>query len=83
MRNDGQLDIIKENRLARERMLSMLFYKDEDGEYPMRTINGNLMVSEIIYHPTKNRKFSKDFMLKTLGINPKQNIYNSLVELNF
>lgn len=74
LRNDGQLDIIKENKLAKERMLSMLFYKDEDGEYPMRTINGNLVVSEIRYKPAIDRKFSRNVMLKVLGINPKQNI---------
>lgn len=74
MREDGQLNIRKENELAKERLLSLLFYKDSNGEYPMRVINNNLRVECIRFKPTKNRKFSKENMLRTLNINKNQNV---------
>ena len=67
-RIDGQLDIIKENKLAKERMLSLLFYKDEENEYPMRTINGNLHISAIAYKPTTNTHFKRNSIRNTLNI---------------
>ena len=81
IRVDGQLDIIRENKLAKERMLSMLFYKDEGGDYPMRTINGNLMVSEIKYYPAKNRKFAYENIRNSLGVGPRQNLYQNIDQI--
>ena len=75
LRKDGQLDIVRENNLAKERMLSMLFFKDDSDEYPMRTINGNLHVSQIKFYPTKNKKASYGEILKTLGVSNKQNLF--------
>lgn len=74
MREGGQLNIVKENKLAKERMLSLLFYKDVDGNYPMRTINDTLFVDEIRYRLTSNFKFKKENMLQVLGIKSSQNV---------
>lgn len=74
LRHGGQLDIKKENELAKERLLSLLFYKDADGNYPMRIINGNLTVSGVRFKPTWNRKFSRENMLSALGISKQQNV---------
>lgn len=74
MRVDGRLDVVKENSLARERMSALLFYKDHSGNYPMRTINGDLHVIALKISPTKNRKFSGEGMLDMLEITTRQNV---------
>lgn len=74
MRKAGQLDIARENKLAKERMLSMLFFRDDSGEYPMRIINGNLNVVEIKYSLTNNNRFIYNEMLKTLEVGSRQNL---------
>lgn len=74
MREDGQLNIRKENELAKERLLSLLFYRDKSGEYPMRVINDSLRVESIRFAPAKNRKFTKNNMLGALNINKTQNV---------
>lgn len=74
MRVDGRLDVVKENALAKERMSALLFYKDHAGNYPMRTINGDLHVMALRIKPTKNRKFSGESMLDMLEITTRQNV---------
>ena len=74
MRVDGRLDVVKENILAKERMSALLFYKDQAGNYPMRTINGDLHVIALRIKPTKNRKFSGEGMLDMLEISTRQNV---------
>lgn len=73
LRQNGQLNIIKENHLAKERMLSMLYYKDAKGNYPCRIINETL---EIVGIKTSlsSKKYSKENMLDTLGIKKSQNV---------
>lgn len=73
LRQDGQLNIIKENKLAKERLMSLLFYKDSDGKYPLRIINEKLEASKIRITPAV-RRFSKENMLDTLGIKKTQNV---------
>lgn len=74
MRVDGKLDVAKENMLAKERLSALLFYKDNQGKYPLRVINGKLHVIAIQIKPTKNRKFVKENMLDKLDISSKQNV---------
>jgi hypothetical protein len=74
MRVDGRLDVVKENALAKERLSALLFYKDSQGNYPLRVINGKLHVVAIHIQPTTNRKFAEGVMLDTLEITNKQNI---------
>lgn len=54
MRNGGIIHGPKENRLAKERILSLLFVRSKDHEhkkgvyrFPFRTINGNLRIMEL------------------------------------
>ena len=75
MRQDGRLNITKENLLAKERMCNLLFYKDATGNYPQRVINGNLQIIALHICPTSNRKFARDKMLQNIGIGKQQNIY--------
>jgi hypothetical protein len=74
MRVDGRLDVAKENELAKERLSALLFYKDSQGNYPLRTINGKLHVVALHIKPSTNRKYVTDAMLESLGISNKQNV---------
>lgn len=74
MRVDGRLNVVKENALAKERLSALLFYKDNAGNYPLRTINGGLRVIALHIRPTQNRKFSKENMLEVLDISTRQNV---------
>ena len=74
MRDDGRLNVVKENALAKERLSALLFYKDNAGNYPLRTINGELHVIALHIRPTQNRKFSKENMLEVLDISTRQNV---------
>ena len=74
MRDDGRLNVVKENALAKERLSALLFYKDNAGNYPLRTINGGLHVIALHIRPTQNRKFSKENMLEVLDISTRQNV---------
>lgn len=74
MREDGRLNVVKENALAKERLSALLFYKDSAGKYPLRTINGDLHVVALHIRPTQNRKFSKENMLEVLDISTRQNV---------
>lgn len=74
MREDGRLNVVKENALAKERLSALLFYKDSAGNYPLRTINGDLHVAALHICPTQNRKFSQENMLDVLDISTRQNV---------
>lgn len=83
IREDGRLNVVKENALAKERLAALLFYKDNDGNYPLRTINGDLHVVALSLQPTKNRKFAVGNMMEVLEIRTNQNIsknYNHVRE---
>ena len=74
MREDGRLNVVKENALAKERLSALLFYKDSAGNYPLRTINGDLHVVALHICLTQNRKFSQENMLDVLDISTRQNV---------
>lgn len=74
MREDGKLNVVKENALAKDRLAALLFYKDHAGNYPLRTINGKLHVVALHISPTKNRKFTQERMLEVLDISTRQNV---------
>lgn len=70
MRNDGMIDVPKENKLAKDRLLSMLFYKDEEEKFPFRYINDELEIMAVSLPSLLGyTKFSKENIRRTLGIN--------------
>lgn len=71
MRNGGMIDVPKENKLAKDRLLSMLFYKDEEEKFPFRYINDELEIMAICLPPLEYKKFSKENIRRTLGIKEK------------
>lgn len=76
MRNKGMLDITKENLLAKERLLSLQFYKDNSGKYPFRIINGNLKIVafKVTARSWKNYSREGQEMLKYIGIGRTRNV---------
>lgn len=74
MREDGRLNVVKENHLAKERLAALLFFRDKVGNYPLRTINGDLHVLALKIRPTTNKKFVGDKKLEVLDINSRQNV---------
>lgn len=74
MRENGIIDVPKENRLSKERIRNMLFYEgDSNGghggqpQFPFRIINEHLEIVAIRVSPFRNAKFSIQYMLTTLG----------------
>lgn len=76
MRNDGMLDIAKENELAKERLISLQFYQDKPGHYPFRTINGDLRIIAFKITPKKEKNFTREGqrMLERIGISRTRNV---------
>lgn len=81
MREDGRLNVVRENILAKERLTALLFYKDKSGNYPLRTINGDLHVMALHIQPTKNKKFAGENMMELLGINQNKISVKTIVML--
>ena len=76
MRDDGMLDMVRENELAKERLISLQFYQDADANYPFRTINGDLQVVAFKISEKKRKNFSKEgqIMLEHIGISRTRNV---------
>ena len=76
MRDDGMLDMVRENNLAKERLISLQFYHDDNGNYPFRTINSNLKVEAFKISEKKNKNFAKEGqkMLEHIGIGRTRNV---------
>lgn len=73
MRHGGRIDAPKENNLAKERILSLLFVEAKDGSnrayhdrYPFRVINGNLhiMALALSYRDNVHNMWTKEWMRK-------------------
>lgn len=69
MRENGNINAPKENRLAKERLLSMLFYKDDSNDkpdyYPFRIINKDHVIVGLSLNEIYNVDFvwTKDWMV--------------------
>lgn len=76
MRDDGMLDMVRENDLAKERLISLQFYQDDDEKYPFRTINGNLRIVAFKISEKKYKNFVKagQKMLEHIGISRTRNV---------
>lgn len=80
MRVNGILDMAKENELAKERLISLLFYQDKPGHFPFRTINGNLRIIAFKVSELQEKRFSRDNqkMLESIGIGRTRNVSKHL-----
>ena len=77
MRSHGMMDIPKENMLAKERLLSMLFYKDADERFSFRYINEELVIIAVHLPPLENKKFTKGMIRETLKIKKGSMLYDN------
>lgn len=75
MRSGGMINVPKENILAKERLLSMLFYKDTDGQFPFRSINDDLEIMAVFLPPLEYKSFTKARMKDTLKIKKGSMLY--------
>lgn len=71
MRDNGVINAPKENNLAKERILSMLFYKDEHNpnetfQYPFRIINRDHVIVGLALNPRTDEeiRWTKDWMVE-------------------
>lgn len=88
MREDGRLNVVKENLLAKERLFSLLFYQSDDNRYPFRTINEKLQIVGINVKRGPSQIYDKNFVLKKLEIDLNeplathyQDKYDMIIEL--
>lgn len=66
-RSEGNLDVAKENHLAMERLINLIFFKDEiTKDSPFRSINQKLKIVAIFLPPLERKPFSKKNMLRNL-----------------
>ena len=73
MRDNGILNGPKENFLAKERLLSLLFYPDSYGNFIYRRIN-DLEITGIFLPPLK-QTIDEAYILRNLNINKGTNLY--------
>lgn len=74
MRDNGIIDVPKENNLSAERVRNMLFYKNDSKQghggqpfFPFRMVNDHLEVVALRIKPIENPKFGRDNVIKTLN----------------
>lgn len=74
MRADGMMNISKENKLAKERMLSLLFYEDNKDHFPFRIINNKLKVVGLNLERQDSTSYNKEYTLRSLGIRDEEQL---------
>lgn len=81
MREMGCINVQKETKLAKERLLSLLFLKKEgeNSNYFFNRINGKLIVDEITLRKDNNEK-SRIYKEKTLEYLPNEKFYEGVYE---
>lgn len=82
MREDGQINALRENKLAGERILSKLLYGNSKIKghgsqpiFPFRYVNDHLEIVALKLTPIKNPRFSCDNVLRTLRYRKETKIY--------
>lgn len=75
MRENGHLNITKENGLAKGRLIGLQMYMDADGNFPFRTINDDLLIKKLKLSKKSENEYDKDHATKRLGISDKSAFY--------
>ena len=66
-RYNGNLNVERENSLAMERLISLMFYKDQiTGKYPFRTINNKISINGIYLTEKDYKPFALGNICQTL-----------------
>lgn len=67
-RGNGFINITGENRLAKERLISLFLYKDDNNKFPFRVINSTLQAVSLYITQYEEKKFAKNNILDTLSL---------------
>ena len=88
MRNNGVIHAPKENNLAKERILSMLFYKDERNlneidRYPFRIINRDHVIVGLALNPRTDEgtRWTKEWMVEKKLFGKRSRLYTEYEEI--
>lgn len=68
MRLRGIIDAVKENYLAKERLIQLQFEKDDKGHYLFREINGTHRIVGFVFFPKETDKYDKTKWASSIGI---------------
>lgn len=74
MRINGIIDAVKENYLAKERLISLLFEKDDNGKYLFRDINGTHRIVGLLFLQRDYYEYNQDQMCETLGLSAQTSV---------
>lgn len=88
MRDNGIIHAPKENNLAKERILSMLFYRDERNpdeidRYPFRIINRDHVIVGLALNPRtdEDTRWTKDWMVEKELFGKRSRLYTKYEEI--
>ena len=81
MRDNGHLNITKENELAKGRLIGLQMYKDADGNFPFRTINDDLHIKKLKLSRKSDNAYDKDHATEKLDISGKMEFYKRYNEI--
>lgn len=88
MRNNGSINAPKENQLAQERILSMLFYEEKGKKgcerYPFRIINQNRIITALSAYPNaiEKDKWQADWFVKKGYFKKRSRLYKNFDFIN-
>lgn len=68
MRINGIIDAVKENYLAKERLVQLQFEKDDSGHYLFREINGTHRIVGFFFDHKETDKYQKSKWASSIGI---------------
>lgn len=68
MRQNGIINAVKENYLAKERLIELQFEKDDKGQYLFRDINGTHRIVGFVFLPKETDKYEKSKWASSIGI---------------
>lgn len=80
MRLRGIIDAVKENYLAKERLIQLQFEKDDKGQYLFREINGTHRIVGFVFFPKETDKYDKTKWASSIGIGSNATV---LKRMNF
>lgn len=88
MRQNGIIHAPKENQLAKERLLSMLFYRDERNEneidrFPFRIINRDHVIVGLALNPRPDEetRWTKDWMVERKLFGKRSRLYTEFDDI--
>lgn len=81
MRIAGSINVIRENELSKERLMKIFFYQNSKGEYPLRTINGNLKVNAVSLRLRDEEFRDSDALIRKLKLTARQNLTKSFEQI--